>query len=89
MNRIKKKFDKLALTDSKALITYIVAVDPDLDSTLSIMNLSVRLHFITLSSCQTIHHNFFKISCLLVFLKYFSSIEFKSISLVKNLLLYS
>ena len=41
MNRIKKKFDKLALTDSKALITYIVAGDPDLDSTLSIMNCMV------------------------------------------------
>ena len=41
VNRIKKKFDKLALTDSKALITYIVAGDPDLDSTLSIMNCMV------------------------------------------------
>jgi tryptophan synthase alpha chain len=38
MNRIKTTFDELSLNDSKALITYIVAGDPDLDATLSIMN---------------------------------------------------
>jgi len=34
MNRIKTTFDELSLNDSKALITYIVAGDPDLDATL-------------------------------------------------------
>ena len=42
MNRIKKKFDELASNNSKALITYIVAGDPDLDSTLRIMNCMVK-----------------------------------------------
>ena len=42
MSRIKQKFDELASNDSKALITYIVAGDPDLDSTLSIMNCMVK-----------------------------------------------
>ena len=42
MNRIKKKFDELSLNDSKALITYIVAGDPDLDTTLTIMNRMVE-----------------------------------------------
>ena len=42
MNRIKKKFDELSLKDSKALITYIVAGDPDLKTTLDIMNCMVE-----------------------------------------------
>ena len=42
MNRIKKTFDELSSNDSKALITYIVAGDPDLDTTLNIMNCMVE-----------------------------------------------
>jgi len=42
MNRIKTTFDELSSNDSKALITYIVAGDPDLDTTLSIMNCMVE-----------------------------------------------
>jgi tryptophan synthase alpha chain len=38
MNRIKNKFEELSSNNSKALITYTVAGDPDLDTTLSIMN---------------------------------------------------
>ena len=41
MNRIKTTFDELLSNDSKALITYIVAGDPDLDTTLNIMNCMV------------------------------------------------
>ena len=42
MKRIKKKFDELSSNDSKALITYIVAGDPDLDTTFNIMNCMVE-----------------------------------------------
>ena len=42
MNRIKKKFDELSLNDSKALITYIVAGDPDLKTTLDLMSCMVE-----------------------------------------------
>ncbi len=42
MNRIKTTFDELSSNDSKALITYIVAGDPDLDTTLNIMNCMVE-----------------------------------------------
>ena len=42
MKRIKKKFDELLSNDSKALITYIVAGDPDLDTTFNIMNCMVE-----------------------------------------------
>ena len=42
MKWIKKKFDELSSNDSKALITYIVAGDPDLDTTLNIMNCMVK-----------------------------------------------
>ena len=42
MNRIKTAFNELSLNDSKALITYIVAGDPDLDTTLNIMNCMVE-----------------------------------------------
>jgi len=42
MNRIKTTFNELSLNDSKALITYIVAGDPDLDTTLNIMNCMVE-----------------------------------------------
>ena len=42
MNRIKNTFDELSSNDSKALITYIVAGDPDLDTTLNIMNCMVE-----------------------------------------------
>ncbi len=42
MNRIKNTFDELSSNDSKALITYIVARDPDLDTTLNIMNCMVE-----------------------------------------------
>jgi len=42
MNRIKTIFDELLSNDSKALITYIVAGDPDLDTTLNIMNCMVE-----------------------------------------------
>ena len=37
-----KKFDELSSNDSKALITYIVAGDPDLDTTFNIMNCMVE-----------------------------------------------
>ncbi|HJL95957.1 MAG TPA: tryptophan synthase subunit alpha, partial [SAR86 cluster bacterium] len=42
MSRIKKKFDELASKDKKALITYIVAGDPDLETTIKIMNVMVE-----------------------------------------------
>jgi len=42
MNRIKTTFDALSSNDSKALITYIVAGDPDLETTLNIMNCMVE-----------------------------------------------
>ena len=42
MNRIKTTFDELSSIGSKALITYIVAGDPNLETTLNIMNCMVE-----------------------------------------------
>tara|TARA_B100000686_G_C16805006_1_gene989276 strand:- start:2908 stop:3696 length:789 start_codon:yes stop_codon:yes gene_type:complete len=41
MTRIKNKFDELSSNNTKALITYIVAGDPDLKTTLDVMNCMV------------------------------------------------
>ena len=41
MTRIKNKFDELSSNNTKALITYIVAGDPDLNTTLDVMNCMV------------------------------------------------
>ena len=42
MNRLTKKLDKLKKLNKKALVAYLVAGDPDLDSTLDIMHMFVK-----------------------------------------------
>ena len=42
MNRLTKKLDKLKEQNKKALVAYLVAGDPDLDSTLKIMHMFVK-----------------------------------------------
>ena len=42
MNRLTQKLDKLRKENKKALVAYLVAGDPDLDSTLEIMHLFVE-----------------------------------------------
>ena len=39
MNRLRKKLDHLLSIKEKALVAYLVAGDPDLDSTLDLMHL--------------------------------------------------
>ena len=42
MNRLTKKLDELQKQNKKALVAYLVAGDPDLDSTLDIMHMFVK-----------------------------------------------
>ena len=42
MNRLTKKLDELKKQNKKALVAYLVAGDPDLDSTLDIMHMLVK-----------------------------------------------
>ena len=42
MNRLTQKLDKLRKENKKALVAYLVAGDPDMDSTLEIMHLFVE-----------------------------------------------
>ena len=42
MNRLTQKLDKLRKENKKALVAYLVAGDPDMDSTLEIMHLFVK-----------------------------------------------
>ena len=42
MNRLTQKLDKLREENKKALVAYLVAGDPDMDSTLEIMHLFVK-----------------------------------------------
>ena len=42
MNRLSKKLDELKKQNKKALVAYLVAGDPDLDSTLDIMHMFVK-----------------------------------------------
>ena len=42
MNRLTKKLDELKKQNKKALVAYLVAGDPDLDSTLDIMHMFVK-----------------------------------------------
>ncbi len=42
MNRLTKKLDELKKLNKKALVAYLVAGDPDLDSTLDIMHMFVK-----------------------------------------------
>ena len=42
MNRLTQKLDKLREENKKALVAYLVAGDPDMDSTLEIMHLFVE-----------------------------------------------
>ena len=42
MNRLRKKLDHLISIKEKALVAYLVAGDPDLDSTLDLMHLFVK-----------------------------------------------
>ena len=42
MNRLRKKLDHLLSIKEKALVAYLVAGDPDLDSTLDLMHLFVE-----------------------------------------------
>ena len=42
MNRLRQKLKNLKEENKKALVAYLVAGDPDLDSTLNLMHLFVK-----------------------------------------------
>jgi len=42
LNRLRKKLDNLLIEDKKALVAYLVAGDPDIDTTLDLMHLFVE-----------------------------------------------